>query len=416
MSRPIEILAPAGDLICLQAALDGGANAVYLGLGDFDMRRVVAGNFSLESLPDVAARCHAHHVKLYLTFNTLIFEDELPAVREQLTRVKPYVDAIIASDWAVCHFCRELGIPLHISTQMSCSNSQSVAFLKSQGASRIVLARECTLNEVARIAAASDVEIEIFVHGAQCLAHSGRCLLSHHAYGHSASRGDCHQPCRRHYRVQEIGEGNSELAAFEVTSHAIFSARDLCSLPFLNDLVASGAAAFKIEGRARNADYVYTVTKAYREGTDAALRGELSPARIESLLNQVSRVYHRDFGCGLFHGRPGKDQFTTQDENQATHIKRNVGPVLHVYPKAQVIQIQIQDHPIQVGDSLSIQGPLTGVVELKVQELRRDDCSLTQAEKGTWVTLPCPATVRPHDQVFRVDQIRPTPQTPPISQ
>ena len=406
MRRKIEILAPAGDMICLQAALDAGADAVYLGLGGFDMRRIVAGNFTAASLADAAARCRARGAKLYLALNTIVFEGELAAVREQLAAAKPHVDAVIAADWAVCGACRELGIPFHVSTQMSCSNSQAAAFLKAQGASRIVLARECTLDEVARIAAAADVEIEVFVHGATCVAESGRCLLSHEAYGHSASRGDCRQPCRRRYRVHEVREGDGSDAEFEVESHAVFSARDLCSLPFLDRLAATGAASFKIEGRARNADYVRTVVGAYREGVDAVADGRFTPELAEALVARVSRVYHREFGAGLYHGRPGAEQFATLEENQATHIKRHAGIVLHYYPKAKVAQVLVQDSPIRTGDELSIQGPTTGVVAFEAGPLRREEEVVAVAERGNWVTLACPSPVRVNDKVFRVEPVR----------
>lgn len=393
-------------MICLQAALDAGADAVYLGLGGFDMRKVVAGNFTVASLADAAARCRARGVKLYLTLNTIIFEDELAAVREQLVVARPHIDAVIAADWAVCSLCRELGIPFHISTQMSCSNSQAAAFFKEQGASRIVLARECMLDEVARIAAAVDVEIEVFVHGALCVAESGRCLLSHEAYGHSASRGDCHQPCRRRYRVREVRDGEGADAEFEVESHAVFSARDLCSLPFLDKLVATGAASFKIEGRARNADYVQAVVSAYCEGVDAVAAGRFTPELAESLVARVSRVYHREFGTGLFHGRPGADQFATLEENQATHIKRHAGIVLHYYPKVKIAQVLIQDSPIREGDELSIQGPTTGVVSFTAGPLRREEEVVAVAERGEWVTLECPLPVRVNDKVFRVERVK----------
>lgn len=404
--RKIEILAPAGDRICLQAALDAGADAIYLGLGAFNMRQMVTRNFTMETLVDASARCRARGVKLYLTLNSLIYEGELDAMRDQLRAIKPYADAVIVADWAVVSACRDLGIPFHISTQMSCSNSESAKFLASQGASRIVLARECTLAEVKAIAvAAPGIEIETFVHGAICVAVSGRCLLSHEAYGCSASRGECHQPCRRQYLIKEIKDGEGCTAEFEVHPHQILSARDLCSLPFIDKLMEAGITSFKIEGRARNADYVKTVVAAYQEAVAAVNAGTFTPALADELVARCAKVYHRQFGVGLYHGRPGSDQFALLDENQATHKKRHVGIVMHYYPKARMAQVMIQDNPIKPGDALSIQGPNTGVVDLVVESLRRDEEVVALAARGNWVTFPCAETIHNNDKVFLVEKV-----------
>ena len=228
MRRP-EILAPAGSMTALQAALDAGADAVYLGLDAFNMRARASANFTRDELPEAARRCRVQGVKLYLTLNSIVFEDELAAVEEMIRFVQPHVDALIVSDWGVIALCRRHGLPFHVSTQMSCSNSAAARLLKEQGASRIVLARECTLKEVARIIREVDIEIETFVHGAQCVAESGRCLLSHDAYGCSANRGECHQPCRRRFLVKAIdrftdADGNplhDADAAFEVTPYTV---------------------------------------------------------------------------------------------------------------------------------------------------------------------------------------------------
>jgi putative protease len=289
---------------------------------------------------------------------------------------------------------------------MSCSNSAAARFLKTQGASRIVLARECALDEVAAIASDSGIEIETFVHGAVCVAVSGRCLLSHDAYGCSSSRGECHQPCRREFLIQEVREGENANAAFRVTPHTVLSARDLCSLPFVDRLMAAGITAFKIEGRARNPEYVKAVVTAYREAVGAVLDGTFCQSLAERLTAACAKVYHREFGCGLYHGRPGAGQFTDTDANQATAQKRHVGIVLNYYPKARMVQIQIQDHPIAIGDTLSIHGPTTGVADLTVEALRRDEEACTRAERGTWVTLPCERRVRLNDKVFIVKGVQ----------
>ena len=407
MTRTPEILAPAGDMTSLQAALDAGADAVYLGLEGFNMRQMASRNFTLATLPEAAGRCRARGVKLYLTLNTLLFERELPALDETLCAAQPHIDAAIVADWAAVAACKRFSIPFHISTQMSCSNSASARFLKAQGASRVVLARECTLAEVAEIARAADIEVETFVHGAVCVAVSGRCLLSHDAYGCSSNRGECHQPCRRQFLVQEIREGENANAAFTVTPHTVLSARDLCSLPFVDKLMAAGIASFKIEGRARNPEYVKAVVIAYRTAIAAVNSGSFSTELAERLTADCAKVYHREFGCGLYHGRPGAEQFTDTDENQATAQKRHVGIVLNYYPKAKAVQIAVQDHPVTVGDTLSIHGPTSGVVDLTVRDLRRDDEVCTRAEKGTWITFPCEQRVRLNDKVFIVKSVAP---------
>lgn len=402
MARTPEILAPAGDLTCLQAALDAGADAVYVGLETLNMRRMATRNFTLETLREAAGRCRARGVRLYLTLNSLVFEGELPLLDETLRLAAPDIDAAIVADWAAVDACKRHDVAIHVSTQMSCANSSAAAFLKAQGASRVVLARECTLAEVAAIARAVDIEIETFVHGAICVAVSGRCLLSHDAYGCSSNRGECHQPCRREFLIREVREGEGADAEFRATPHTVLSARDLCSLPFVDKLVEVGIASFKIEGRARNPEYVKTVVGAYRTAVDAVAAGRFSQALADGLEAECAKVYHREFGTGLFHGRPGHDQFTDTDLNQATSKKLHVGVVLNYYPKAGMAQIAIQDQPISLGDAISIHGPTTGVVDLTVGALRRDDEVCERAERGTWVTLPCAARVRPNDKVFVV--------------
>jgi len=402
MRKIPELLAPAGDMTCLQAALDAGADAVYLGLETLNMRRLATRNFTQEMLPEASRRCRARGARLYLTLNSLLYEGELTAAETALRFSKPYVDAAIVADWGAVTLCQRLGVPFHVSTQMSCSNSAAAQFLKQQGASRVVLARECTLEEVAVIAKTAGIEVETFVHGAVCVAVSGRCLLSHEAYGCSSNRGECRQPCRREFLIREVREGEDADAAFRVTPNTVLSARDLCSLPFVDRLVAAGIAAFKIEGRARNPEYVKTVVSAYRAAIDAVRDGTFTAERAAHWCEACARVYHREFGCGLYHGRPGADQFTDTDENQATARKLYVGVVLNYYAKAGMVQIQVQDQPIAPGDTLSIHGPTSGVVDLTVTALRRDRETCERAERGTWVTVACPQRVRVNDKVFVV--------------
>ena len=408
----LEILAPAGDMTCLQAALDAGADAVYLGLDGFNMRARSGVNFTRETLPEASRRCRARGVKLYLTLNSIVFEGELTAVEEIIVFAKPFVDAFIVADWGVIALCQKHGAAFHVSTQMSCSNSLAARFLKEQGAARVVLARECTLAEAREIVRTAGVEIEAFVHGAQCIAESGRCLLSHEAYGCSANRGECHQPCRRRFLIKAVDrytdkDGNpihDADAEFEVTPHTVLSAKDLCSLPFIDKLVESGIASFKIEGRARKPEYVHTVVRAYRTAVDAVLAGTFTPELADRLVEETKTVFHRELGTGLFFGRPGVDQYTDHEDSLATSVKRHSGIVIDYFLKAGIVQVQIQDHPLAVGDHVQVHGSTTGVVEVIIESLRRDDEILQCAERGNWVTFPCPR-VRVGDKVFFMENI-----------
>lgn len=406
MNKIPEILSPAGNMTCLQAAINAGANAVYLGLDSLNMRCGATVNFTRETLPEASRRCREAGVKLYLTVNTIIFEGELETVDELLTFAKPYIDAAIVSDWAVIGACKRHGIPVHVSTQMSCSNSESANFLKSVGVERVVLARECTLDEVADIIRKTGIEIETFVHGAMCVAHSGRCFMSHEAYGFSANRGECRQPCRRFYHVSEVREDIHANASFDVKGHTVFSARDLFSLPFLDKLVEAGVTSFKIEGRARNAEYVSTVTRAYRTARDAVLNGAFTSELVKELTEACSSVYHREFGTGLFYGRPGKEQFVADGtENLATIRKIHLGVVTEYYLKTHTIEMKVHNDALHPGDKLSIQGNKTGIVEISPDEVCINGHAVNKARKGSDATFRCDTPVQPGDIVYQLNKV-----------
>ena len=416
MRKP-EILAPAGDFTCLQAAIDAGADAVYFGLGTFNMRARSGVNFKVEDLAEIQKRCR--QVKRYLTLNAIMFEGEMEEVEKTIVAARPYVDAFIVSDWGVISLCKKHGARFHVSTQMSTSNSAAVKFLAEQGAERVVLARECTLSEVGEIirklSTAVDgtrpMEIEAFVHGAQCVAESGRCFMSHNVFGKSACRGECNQPCRRKFIVKAVDlyedeNGNpvhESNTAFEVEPHTVLSARDLCSLAFVDKLMAAGIASFKIEGRARNANYVKTVTAAYRRAVDAVADGTYTPELAQELTEDVKRVFHREFSEGLYFGRPGVDQFADSEDSLATTVKRHVGIVIDYFLKAGIAQVKVQDHELAVGDEIQIHGPTTGVIEMTAGELRRDEEIVQVCGKGEWVTLKTPRC-RVGDKVFFVEK------------
>ena len=424
MKKP-EILAPAGDFVCLQAALDAGADAVYFGLGTFNMRARSGVNFKAEDLPEIARRCGK--VKRYLALNAIMFESELEKVEETIVAAKPYVDAFIVSDWGVISLLKKHGCEVHVSTQMSTSNSVAVDFLASQGVTRVVLARECSLGEIRSIIRKIEttpicpqsnnpksngrpIEIECFVHGAQCVAESGRCFMSHSIFGKSACRGECNQPCRRQYLIKAVDFYAKEdgtpvhdaKAEFLLEPHTVMSAKDVCSLGFIDKLMEAGIASFKIEGRARNANYVKTTVECYRAAVDAVADGTYTPELVAALTEKVKTVFHREFSDGMYFGRPGADQFTDSEDSLATTVKRHVGIVMDYYLKAGIAQVKIQDHEIRTGDSLQIHGPTTGVQELVLGEMHRDEERPEVGERGTWVTFKAPRC-RVGDKVFFVE-------------
>lgn len=408
MVKP-EILAPAGDFVCLRAALKAGADAVYLGLGSFNMRQRASANFCKDDLPEI--RRIVGEKKIYLTLNSIIYEGEMGEVEELIKYAREYVDAFIVADWGVIELCKKHNATFHISTQMSCSNSTAAKFLKAQGAERVVLARECALSEVKKIIEEADIEVETFVHGAQCVALSGRCLMSHEAFGCSANRGECHQPCRRRFLVKAVDlytdkEGkpvHESDTEFIVEPHTVLSAKDLCSLAFVDKLIEAGICSFKIEGRARNPEYVMTVVSAYAKAVDAVLAGTYTPELVEELTEEVKKVFHREFSVGMYYGRPGVDQMTDSEDSLATTVKRHVGIVLDYFAKAGIVQVKVQDHELSPGETLQIHGKTTGVEEFVLGEMRRDEEIVTKAERGNWVTFKAPRC-RVGDKVFYIEK------------
>ncbi len=391
-----ELLAPAGDMTCLQAALDAGADAVYLGLESFNLRRMATRNFTLATLPEASRRCRERGVHLYLTLNCIVYEGELAALADLVAAVQPHIDAAIVSDWSAIDLCRQHGVPFHVSTQMSVSNSMAARHLLEAGARRIVLARECTLAEVRAIRATVPVALEAFVHGAMCVSVSGRCLLSHEAYGLSCNRGECTQPCRREYRIQAVDD---EQAAFVVGRDYVLSPRDLCSLPFLDELVAAGIDACKIEGRSRSPEYVHTVVGAYREALDALRDGRFDACKA-ALVTRCRGVFNREFSVGHYFGRPTPGDFTNGEGNRAAKLKNYVGLVRNYYKQAGIVDIEVVDSSFRVGDTLLILGETTGVVTCRVPEIRREQEQLQEAPRGRF-TVPLATRVRIGDKVYR---------------
>ena len=390
--RP-ELLAPAQDFTCLQAAINAGCDAVYFGIDGLNMRSA-AHNFRSADLPELSSVCRAAGVRAYLALNTIVFPGELATVAALLDAAVGRVDAVICWDPAVIQACRERGHAIHISTQASVANVQAACFYRDQGAVRIIPARECTLEDVVAIRAGAGVEVETFIHGAMCVSYSGRCFLGQDAFGKSGNRGGCLQPCRREYRITEVEEGHEYILGQDY----VMSAGDLCTLPFIEELVAAGLDAFKIEGRNRNPEYVDTVVRCYRRAIAACLAGTLSAELKASLVDELQRVYNRTFTAGFYHGRP-IGSFAASRRSQAEYRKEYVGIVTNYYDRARVAAVRVLSNTFRVGDELLIQGRTTGQVRCRVGSLRVEGVAVTEAPRDL-VTLPLEQLVREGDRVY----------------
>ena len=400
-------MAPAGNFECLQAAIQGGADAVYFGVGQLNMRSRSANNFAPDDLGQVCEICRAHGVRTYLTLNITLYDEDLPPMREALLAAREAgVSAVICSDMAAIREARRLGLEVHISTQLSISNVESLRFY-SQFADVIVLARELRLEQVRAIRDAIDrenicgpsgrpVRIEMFCHGALCMAVSGKCYLSLHEYNASANRGACYQVCRHAYEVSDRETG----AQLLVDNEYIMSPKDLCTIEFLDKMADAGVTVFKIEGRARSEEYVKFVTRAYRQAADAIEAGSWSPELAARLKEELSTVFNRGFWDGYYQGaRLG--EWSRVYGNQATRTKVYLGRVADYYARLGVAEIKMETGSFRVTDPLLITGPTTGVVEVEVAEIRLDDTHiLEEAAKGDLCSIPVPQRVRRGDKVY----------------
>ena len=406
-NKRLEIMAPAGNFECLHAALQGGADSVYFGVGNLNMRSHSANNFNAEDLAEVCRICRKAGVKSYLTLNITLYDEDLEPMRKTLLAAREAgITAVIASDMAAIAEARRLGIEVHISTQLSVSNIESLRFW-SRFADVVVLARELNLFQVKAISDAvrsgdlrgpsgEPLQIEMFCHGALCMAISGKCYLSLHEYGASANRGSCYQVCRHAYEVSDAETGSKLL----IDNKYIMSPKDLCTIGFLDKMVQAGVTVFKIEGRARSAEYVKTVTQAYREAADAVENGKFSEELAASLKERLLTVFNRGFWDGYYQGaRLG--EWSNIYGNQATRTKTYLGRITDYYARLGVAEIKMETGSFRVGDRLLISGPTTGVVETDVAEIRLDDSHiLEEAAKGDLCSIPVPEKVRRGDKVF----------------
>ncbi len=394
MGQKIELLAPAGNWSMLTAAIDAGADAVYFGIADFNMR-AAAQNFSVEEISKVISYCHEHKVKAYCTVNVIIFEPELEALDKILVALKHAdVDAVICWDLAVIKKCRELGIPIHLSTQASVSNSSSADLWKTLGVTRVVLARECSLQDIADIRKKTGLEIEVFIHGARCISLSGRCFMSYELFNKSANRGECLQPCRREYTVTD--EDGKKMA---LENNFVLSAKDLCTLPILPELAALGVHCLKIEGRNRGPDYVSKIIIAYKTALQAIEKKEWDEEFCQRLMKEVESVYNKGFSKGFLADYPHHDRSDVYG-SKATVEKAIIGKVSNFYSQKNVAEIKVESSSFRTGDVIAFTGPTTGYFEENVSEIKSDDGCCDLAEKGAVVTVKVSGKVRENDAVY----------------
>lgn len=389
-------MSPAGNWITLRAAVKNGTDAIYFGVDKLNMR-AKAKNFSLNELNDVVDFCHKNNVKTYLTVNSIILENDSEDLNNILDSAKSAkVDMIICWDIAVIQKCKELGLPFCISTQASISNFQATEFYASLGAKRVVLARECSLEEIKKIKAKTKIEIETFVHGAMCIAVSGRCFLSHEIFGRSANQGDCLQPCRRAYEIHDKKIDSSLV----VGEDYILSAKDLCTIEFIDKLIEAGIDSFKIEGRKRSPEYVARVTSVYRRAIDMYFEKKLSEELKQELLQELKQVYNRGFSTGFYFEKPGTEDFASLEGSASKIRKEYVGRVINYYKKAKAVYVHLLSGTLKKGDRLVILGQTTGMIELTAEKLLLDETIIEKANKGDKITFICNELVRPNDQVY----------------
>ncbi len=404
-------MAPAGNFECLRAAIQGGADSVYFGVGQLNMRSHSANNFSPDDLAEVVRICREAGVKSYLTLNIVLYQEDLPAMRQTLDAAAAAgVDAIIASDMAAIMYCRSIGLEVHISTQLSISNVEALRFY-SQFADVVVLARELNLDQVKdiyetiqreRICGPSGnlVRIEMFAHGALCMAISGKCYLSLHSYGASANRGACYQVCRRGYEVTDLDTGNK----LHIDNKYIMSPKDLCTIEFMERIIDSGVKVFKIEGRARSAEYVKRCASCYSRAAQAVCDGEYTPELAASLKSKLAEVFNRGFWDGYYQGaRLG--EWSAVYGSQATLKKVYCGKVTNWFDRIGVAEISIESTPLKLGDRAMAIGATTGVVEFTVEDMRVNLKPTQTAQKGVRCSVAVPTDICPDGRLRRGDKV-----------
>ena len=404
-------MAPAGNFECLHAAIQGGADSVYFGVGQLNMRSHSANNFSPDDLAEVVRICRGAGVKSYLTLNIVLYQEDLDAMRRTLDAAAAAgVDAVIASDMAAITYCRSIGMEVHISTQLSISNAEALRFY-AQFADVVVLARELNLDQVRDIydtiqrddicgPSGERVRIEMFAHGALCMAISGKCYLSLHSYGASANRGECYQVCRRAYEVTDLETGNR----LNIDNKYIMSPKDLCTIEFMDRITESGVKVFKIEGRARSAEYVKRCASCYSRAAQAVCDGTYTPEFAASLKSELAEVFNRGFWDGYYMGaRMG--EWSSVYGSQATLKKVYCGKVTNWFDRIGVAEISIESAPLSAGDRAMAIGATTGVVEFTVEDMRVNLKPAQTAGKGVRCSVAVTPDICPDGRLRRGDKV-----------
>ncbi len=404
----MELMAPAGSYEALAAAVKAGANSVYFGVEQLNMRTKSTHNFTMEDLPEIARVCKENGLKSYLTLNTIVYDHDVSLMKRILDETKASgITAVIASDHAVMNYAKKIGVTVHISTQANITNIDTVEFYSAY-ADVMVMARELSLlqveainKEIARREVTGPsgklVRTEVFGHGALCMAVSGKCYLSLHSHFSSANRGACVQNCRKPYVVMDKDEGTQ----FEIDNEYIMSAADLCTIDFLDKVIAAGVSVLKIEGRGRAADYVFTTTQCYREAIDAYYDGTFSAEKVADWKERLSTVFNRGFWDGYYLGRK-MGEWSDEPGSKATKRKVYIGKGMKYYENAGIGEFLIEAQNVKVGDELIITGPTTGVVELQLESLRVDDEPAEVAKRGATITFPVNEKIRPSDKLYKL--------------
>lgn len=408
MYNDIEIMAPVGSYEALAAAIQAGAGSVYFGIGKLNMRSKSTKNFTLDDLHTISETCHQHGVKSYVTVNTVVFDEEMDEMHALLDAIKANnISAIIASDQSVIQYARRIGVEVHMSTQCNITNLEAVKYY-SQFADVMVTARELNINQVKHITEEIErqhitgpngepVRIEVFCHGALCMAVSGKCYLSLDNFGTSANRGACVQPCRRGY---EVTDRDKEIT-LAIENEYIMSPKDLCTLPFLDRVLASGVKVLKIEGRGRSPEYTKLTVSVYREAVDAIQAGTFTSEKVEKWMERLRSVYNRDFWDGYYLGRK-MGEWTKKYGSQATKTKLFIGTITNFFAKINVAEIRMETHELKIGDEIMIIGPTTGVYEDTVKEIRVNLLPVEQTVKGELCSIPAHDIVRRGDKVYKI--------------
>jgi len=402
----IEIMAPAGSYESLTAAIQGGANSVYFGVEQLNMRAGSSNNFTLEDLKNIASICREHRLKSYLTLNVVVYDEEI----EQMKRIvdiasQSGISAVIASDLAVINYAFSTGMEVHLSTQLNISNIEALKFY-ARWADVAVLARELNLDQVKNIyetivrddirgPKGEQVKIEMFSHGALCMAISGKCYLSLHDSNKSANRGNCYQICRRGYIVTEKDTGEQ----LDIDNQYIMSPKDLCTISFIDKMIDAGVRVFKIEGRARSAEYVRTVSECYDEAVAAVIDGSYGEEKVKGWIERLSTVFNRGFWDGYYLGQR-LGEWNNRYGSSATMKKIYLGKVTNYFTKLKVAEIKLETNDLKRGDTILVTGPTTGVVQYEVDEIRVELQKTDCARKGEYCSIPAADYLRRADKVF----------------